>query len=132
MLTDPNLTGVELPSIELLQKFDVPAPRYTSYPTADRFNKNFTTDDYEEALANRETDKPLSLYVHIPFCNDICFYCGCNKQVTRDHSKSAEYLDVLDKEIELVKGKSAARQRLANFTSVEARPPSSIMRKLNG
>ena len=53
MLTDPNLTGVELPSIELLQKFDVPAPRYTSYPTADRFNKNFTTDDYEEALANR-------------------------------------------------------------------------------
>ena len=73
MLTDPNLTGVELPSIELLQKFDVPAPRYTSYPTADRFNKNFTTDDYEEALANREADKPLSLYVHIPFCNDICF-----------------------------------------------------------
>ena len=105
MLTDPNLTGVELPSIELLQKFDVPAPRYTSYPTADRFNKNFTADDYEDALTNRETDKPLSLYVHIPFCNDICFYCGCNKQVTRDHSKSAEYLDVLDKEIELVKGK---------------------------
>lgn len=115
MLTDPNLTGVELPSIELLQKFDVPAPRYTSYPTADRFNKNFTTDDYEEALANREADKPLSLYVHIPFCNDICFYCGCNKQVTRDHSKSAEYLDVLDNEIELVKGKISGKTTVSQL-----------------
>ena len=114
MFTDPNLTGVELPSIELLQKFDVPAPRYTSYPTADRFNKNFTAADYEEALKTREPGKPLSLYVHIPFCNDVCFYCGCNKQVTRDHSKSAEYLDVLDQEIALVKekvtGESAVSQ----------------------
>ena len=112
MLTDPNLTGVELPSIELLQKFDVPAPRYTSYPTADRFNKNFSAADYEEALKTRELVKPLSLYVHIPFCNDICFYCGCNKQVTRDHSKSAEYLDVLDQEIGLVK------ERIAGETTV--------------
>ena len=104
MLTiDPNTTGVELPSLELLQKFDVPAPRYTSYPTADRFQKTFTAADYEKALKEREAEKPLSLYVHIPFCNDICFYCGCNKQVTRDHSKSGEYLDVLGREIELVK-----------------------------
>ncbi len=104
MLTiDPNTTGVELPSLELLQKFDVPAPRYTSYPTADRFQKTFTAADYEKALKERDAEKPLSLYVHIPFCNDICFYCGCNKQVTRDHSKSREYLDVLGREIELVK-----------------------------
>ncbi len=104
MLTiDPNTTGVELPSLELLQKFDVPAPRYTSYPTADRFQKTFTAADYEMALKECDTDKPLSLYVHIPFCNDICFYCGCNKQVTRDHTKSGEYLDVLGREIELVK-----------------------------
>lgn len=104
MLTiDPNTTGVELPSLELLQKFDVPAPRYTSYPTADRFQKTFTAADYEKALKERDAEKPLSLYVHIPFCNDICFYCGCNKQVTRDHTKSGEYLDVLGREIELVK-----------------------------
>ena len=102
---DPNTTGVELPSLDLLQKFDVPAPRYTSYPTADRFSKAFSAQDYEQALAGRDQNKPLSLYVHIPFCNDICFYCGCNKVVTRDHSKSSEYLDVLGREIELVKGK---------------------------
>jgi oxygen-independent coproporphyrinogen-3 oxidase len=102
MVIDPNTTGVQLPSIELLQKFDVPAPRYTSYPTADRFNSAFTAKDYEDALAGREAGKPLSLYVHVPFCNDVCFYCGCNKVVTRDHSKSAEYLEVLGQEMDLV------------------------------
>ena len=102
MVIDPNTTGVQLPSIELLQKFDVPAPRYTSYPTADRFNSAFTAKDYEGALAGREAGKPLSLYVHVPFCNDVCFYCGCNKVVTRDHSKSAEYLEVLGQEMDLV------------------------------
>ncbi len=101
-MIDPNTTGVELPSLELLQKFDVPAPRYTSYPTADRFLKTFGASDYDDALKGRDVEKPLSLYVHVPFCNDVCFYCGCNKIVTRDHAKSAQYLDVLDKEMGLV------------------------------
>ena len=67
-------------------------PRYTSYPTADRFNASFGAEDYRKALAGRADAKEpadLSLYVHVPFCNDVCFYCGCNKIVTRDHSRSA-------------------------------------------
>lgn len=79
---DPTRAGVELPDEALLKKFDVPAPRYTSYPTADRFHGRITPEDYQAALARREkAAKPakLSLYCHIPFCNDVCFYCGCNK-----------------------------------------------------
>lgn len=93
--------------------FRLLATRLTRPQTA--LIKTLQRDDYEEALANREADKPLSLYVHIPFCNDICFYCGCNKQVTRDHSKSAEYLDVLDKEIELVKGKISGKTTVSQL-----------------
>ena len=88
-MSDPVMRGVELPDSELLKKFDVPAPRYTSYPTADRFNDGFTAKDYEAELAGRkDAKKPagLSLYAHIPFCHDVCFYCGCNKIVTRDHT----------------------------------------------
>lgn len=105
-MTNPETSGVELPDLELLRKFDVPAPRYTSYPTADRFHAGFGVEDYKRALASRgDAEKPadLSLYVHVPFCNDVCYYCGCNKIVTRDHSKSAEYIDVVAREAELVK-----------------------------
>ncbi len=87
---DPTRAGVELPDDALLKKFDVPAPRYTSYPTADRFHGRITPEDYQAALAGREkAAKPakLSLYCHIPFCHDVCYYCGCNKIVTRDHSR---------------------------------------------
>lgn len=106
-MSDPVMRGVELPDSELLKKFDVPAPRYTSYPTADRFNDGFTAKDYETELAGRkDAKKPagLSLYAHIPFCHDVCFYCGCNKIVTRDHSRAKDYLEVLLKEADLVKG----------------------------
>ena len=107
-MTNPASSGVELPDMDLLRKFDVPAPRYTSYPTADRFHTEFGVADYEKALAMRAQAKfpaPLSLYVHVPFCNDICYYCGCNKIITRDHSRSAEYIDVIAQEAQMVKEK---------------------------
>ncbi len=90
-------------SPELLQRFDIPGPRYTSYPTADRFVEAFTAADYGQALAQRRSGagKPLSLYVHIPFCESLCYYCACNKIVTRHHSRSAAYLRYLGREIEL-------------------------------
>ncbi len=105
-MTNPATSGVELPEIDLLRKFDVPAPRYTSYPTADRFNSSFGPEDYAKALAGRaEAKEPadLSLYVHVPFCNDVCYYCGCNKIVTRDHTKSEEYIRLIGREADLVK-----------------------------
>lgn len=114
-MTTPETSGVELPEMDLLRKFDVPAPRYTSYPTADRFNASFGVKEYEEALAGRGTAKepaPLSLYVHVPFCNDVCYYCGCNKIVTRDHSRSTAYIEDIGRECDLVKAHITGSQEL--------------------
>ena len=91
-------------SEELLKRFDVPGPRYTSYPTADRFVEAFTELDYVQALDQRRsgpTVSPLSLYVHIPFCESVCYYCACNKVITKHHDKAAEYLRYLTREVDL-------------------------------
>ena len=89
---------------DLLERFGGRGPRYTSYPTADRFHPGFTDDDYLEALRERakRPNDPLGLYFHIPFCRTICYYCGCNKIGTKHQGKSAEYLTALEREIELV------------------------------
>ncbi|MDR2154475.1 MAG: oxygen-independent coproporphyrinogen III oxidase [Burkholderiaceae bacterium] len=91
---------------ELLTKFDVSGPRYTSYPTADRFVEAFGQDDYARALEQRRTGPaalslPLSLYVHVPFCESLCYYCACNKIITRHHDWAAPYLRYLAKEVDL-------------------------------
>lgn len=89
---------------ELLEKYDVSGPRYTSYPTADRFVEAFTENAYKQALEQRRVGGmalPLSIYVHIPFCESLCFFCACNKIVTKHHERSAEYLNYLSKEIDL-------------------------------
>ena len=91
---------------ELLTKFDVPGPRYTSYPTADRFVEAFGEAEYVQALEQRRTGPaamalPLSLYVHIPFCESLCYYCACNKIITKHHDRSAPYLRYLSKEVDL-------------------------------
>ena len=93
---------------ELVRKYDGLGPRYTSYPTADRFTELFTAEDLIDALSRRDLGKvapPLSLYVHLPFCDTICYYCACNKVITKDHGRSAKYLRYLGKEIELIAGR---------------------------
>ena len=97
---------VQIVPEELLSRFDVPGPRYTSFPTADRFVEAFTTDDYVQALTQRRTglaarSRPLSLYVHIPFCESLCYYCACNKIITKHHEKAASYLSYLSREVDL-------------------------------
>jgi oxygen-independent coproporphyrinogen-3 oxidase len=90
--------------LDLVRRFDTNGPRYTSYPTADRFNESFTAENFAHAMKSRAIGalrQPLSLYVHLPFCNTICFYCGCNKVVTRDKSRGTRYIDYLKKEIDL-------------------------------
>ena len=88
---------------ELLQKFDINGPRYTSYPSADRFHNAFIEQDYIEALQRVAiTNEPLSLYFHLPFCPNICYYCGCNKIITKDHGRSAKYIKYLAKEMAMV------------------------------
>jgi oxygen-independent coproporphyrinogen-3 oxidase len=89
---------------DLLKRFDVPGPRYTSYPTADRFVEAFGEQDYIQALAQRRAGSlalPLSLYVHVPFCESVCYYCACNKVITKHHERAAEYLRCLSREVEL-------------------------------
>ncbi len=94
-----------LPSPAVLHRLDVAGPRYTSYPTADRFVEAFTVEDYAQALRQRNAagayGRPLSLYVHIPFCESLCYYCACNKIVTRHKSRAAAYLDYLAREVAL-------------------------------
>ena len=91
-------------SEQLLKRFDIPGPRYTSYPTADRFVEAFVEADYIQALEQRRAGSmalPLSLYIHIPFCESVCYYCACNKVITKHHEKAAEYLRYLTREVEL-------------------------------
>lgn len=91
-------------SRQLLEKYDVPGPRYTSYPTADRFVEAFTANAYQQSMDQRKIGRmalPLSLYVHIPFCESLCFFCACNKVVTKHHERSVEYLSYLDREVDL-------------------------------
>ncbi len=96
---------------EIIQRFDISGPRYTSYPTADRFVEAFDADALKAWLGKREiggvggpmsaAGRALSLYFHLPFCNTICYYCACNKIITKDHGRSAKYIKYLGKELAL-------------------------------
>ncbi len=86
-------------TLALLQKYSVPGPRYTSYPTAPYFHTGFGEADWADALAAPAPDRGLSLYAHIPFCDSLCYYCGCNMVATRDYSKTQPYLAMLDREM---------------------------------
>jgi oxygen-independent coproporphyrinogen-3 oxidase len=95
-----------VPSVEfdaaLIRKLNQMGPRYTSYPTADRFSADFSAVDYQAAVARvaqRGEPRGLSLYVHIPFCESLCYYCACNKIITQDREKAVTYLDYLKREI---------------------------------
>ncbi|WP_338050791.1 oxygen-independent coproporphyrinogen III oxidase [Ramlibacter algicola] len=103
MTTD---TPAVLPA-EILRRFDVNGPRYTSYPTADRFVEAWGPADHHRMLEQRRDGataalrQPLSLYVHIPFCESICYYCACNKIITRQHGRVQPYLELLEREARL-------------------------------
>ncbi len=104
-----TINTAALPGIteDVLRRFDVSGPRYTSYPTADRFVEAFSVEQYKQALNQRADGgvvgggAPLSLYIHIPFCESVCYYCACNKVITKHHERAAEYLEVLVQEMDL-------------------------------
>ena len=119
-----STTHTERPVVteELLRRLDVNGPRYTSYPTADRFVDAFGPEDYARALTQRAEGaggiggaSPLSIYVHIPFCESLCYYCGCNKVITKHHERAGEYLDALDKEIALHVDRLGAGQSVSQL-----------------
>lgn len=87
---------------DLIVRYGGRGPRYTSYPTALQFNDELTQADYEaKAKESNESDVPLSLYVHIPFCHSLCYYCGCNKIVTRNEDRVSRYMEMLYREIDM-------------------------------
>ncbi|RLK50337.1 oxygen-independent coproporphyrinogen-3 oxidase [Alkalispirillum mobile] len=88
----------------MLAKYNVSGPRYTSYPTAPQFHEGFDDQAYAEVAARSNEDpipRPLSLYVHVPFCDTVCFYCACNKIITGNYARAGKYLDYLEKEVAL-------------------------------
>ena len=101
------LATLMTPSTQLLKSFDIPGPRYTSYPTADRFVEAFAEAEYLQALELRRHSArahayPLSVYVHIPFCESLCYYCACNKIITGKYERAEQYLQNLQTEVALL------------------------------
>lgn len=91
-----------LTTFELLKKYDVPGPRYTSYPTVPAWHESVKPTDYAQNLSSIRGEEPLSLYFHLPFCEQLCHFCGCLQVITKDHSRSRSYVEVLLKEMDLV------------------------------
>lgn len=98
--------------LDLIRRLDRNGPRYTSYPTADRFVKTFSPETFRNWVKRRDAARPLSLYVHIPFCNTLCFYCGCNKIITKDRTRSSKYMEYLIKELEMQTALMPGERRL--------------------
>ena len=129
-------------STELLQRFDIAGPRYTSYPTADRFVEAFGESQYQDALLQRRHSArshafPLSVYVHIPFCTSLCYYCACNKIITHQYSKAISYLESLRQELALLspylgEGNKVSQLHLGGGTPTYLRDPElkSLMKML--
>ena len=99
---DGNKLAVD---VDLIKKYDRPGPRYTSYPTAPYFHAGIGADDYVRHLASDASGEPqpFSLYVHLPFCDTLCYFCGCTMMVTRNPQKVDQYIDYLEKEIQLLR-----------------------------
>ncbi|NMO21967.1 oxygen-independent coproporphyrinogen III oxidase [Pyxidicoccus fallax] len=109
---------VPTPSEVLLSRYDVAGPRYTSYPTAPEWKQDFGADALSERLgvaAARDSTEPLSLYVHLPFCRSLCWYCGCNVVISKDRGAADRYIDHLVMEMDLVVERLGARRRLSQI-----------------
>ena len=100
----------------LIERYDRPGPRYTSYPTAVEFHTGFGAQDYGARLAEADqSDAPLSLYLHVPFCEERCAYCGCAVIATRKRDVAATYLDYLEREIAMLAGALRTRRRVVQY-----------------
>lgn len=107
---------IQIPSWELIKKYDRPGPRYTSYPTAPEWTEAFGLAQYQEHLARANAEKgPLSIYVHLPFCREMCRFCGCNVVATHDRTRADAYLDALEKEVALVAARLPDRRTVSQL-----------------
>src|SRR5687767_9210348 len=100
------MSNSEAIDFDVLKRFDQPGPRYTSYPTVPLFSPDFTSSDYTREIGeinSRRGGKYISLYFHFPFCEKLCYFCGCNMMVTRDRREIRQYNEYLKKEIDLLR-----------------------------
>ena len=121
---------------ELIKKYNIPVPRYTSYPPANYFSESFTAEDYEEALTQSNKTQPehISFYIHIPFCRQLCHYCGCNSFGMTTEEKSNRYISALHKEIDKVVKYLNPDRRIAQIHYGGGTPtilPVNILKELN-
>ncbi len=102
---------------DLLRRYDRPGPRYTSYPTAVEFHAGFTAADYAACLsrAASDSDQPLSLYLHLPFCEERCTFCGCMVVITKKREVAAKYLTYLTRELEMIAASLGPRRRVVQY-----------------
>ncbi len=103
---------------DLVKKYDRPGPRYTSYPTAPQFHEGFTESDFKDEIikTNKAENPPdLSLYFHIPYCDTLCYFCGCNMIISRNRSRIHTYIDYLKKEIDMVREYIAPERKAAQL-----------------
>lgn len=100
----------------LIKKYSTPGPRYTSYPTAPQWSDLVGAKEYREALSRVGSDDALALYVHLPFCEKLCYYCGCNIQITHDKSRSRPYVEAVKKEIAHVADHLPKTRRLSQIS----------------
>jgi hypothetical protein len=114
--------------IAMARKYATQGPRYTSYPTAPQFSEDFDLQRYRNWQAGKpRRTEPLSIYVHLPFCHDICYYCACNKIVTRKPGVASEYLRHLSRELAMQSELVGADGRSRRCTGAAARRPTSTM-----
>ena len=114
------------------------APRYTSYPTAPHFTESVGAADYEDWLSRLHPSTPVSLYAHIPFCRQICWYCGCNMKLAKREGPLKEYADTLIREIDMIADRLPARMRVSHLhfgggtpTALQPRDLARIVEKMN-
>lgn len=115
-----STTHIPIPEInfDVIAKYDTSGPRYTSYPTAPQFTDAFTAKDLEREIEITNAAKeapPLSLYFHLPFCESVCFFCGCNVTFTSDHKRPVSYTDLLIQEMDMVAPRIARDRRVTQI-----------------
>jgi len=111
----PHATQLPLVDADLLQRYDRPGPRYTSYPTAVEFHEGFTGDEYAAHLGRLPAADPLSLYVHLPFCRRRCTFCGCHVVIAPRRDVAVKYLDSLERELELLSQHLPGRRQIGQY-----------------
>jgi len=99
---------------DLIRKYDRPIPRYTSYPTTPHFHPGVGADTAREWLEALPADLPLSLYIHIPFCDTLCWFCGCHTKIVRRYQPVADYLALVEREIRIVAARLGRRQTVTH------------------